>query len=301
MKHDLDDLIIDDIDAKRSKSKSLLTIIALALLILIMGIILSKYLLGEGTRQEQPKAISSYIDKEALGLEAVEEKTVQAKPHEAKNTDTPTATKKTEESKQGTQKRVESLAQKVQKNKAEAKQKGERKEKIPVVPITDEFAQVPEKSSSKSKATPHKATAATPKLTPHHPTPAKKSAKTATQKQKPAKKQSNPAKARVVHDEKSTVEKKKRPEKIARKNETSKTQQNYYIQVGSFTGEPGTTFLTIIRNSGYDYRVTAPDATGLKHLLLGPYPDRSSAERTLVRVRDRINKHAFIYTTQGAK
>jgi len=70
--------------------------------------------------------------------------------------------------------------------------------------------------------------------------------------------------------------------------------QTYYIQVGSFTQSPSSQFLSIIKNSGFNYKITPATSNGTKKLLIGPYKDRKSVDAALVRVRDRINKGAFV-------
>jgi len=70
--------------------------------------------------------------------------------------------------------------------------------------------------------------------------------------------------------------------------------QTYYIQVGSFTQSPSSRFLSIIKNSGFNYKITTPTSNGTKKLLIGPYKDRKAVDAALVRVRDRINKGAFV-------
>ena len=70
--------------------------------------------------------------------------------------------------------------------------------------------------------------------------------------------------------------------------------QTYYIQVGSFTKDPSTRFLSAIKNSGFSYTISPAAANGSKKLLIGPYQDRESVDRALIEVRDRINKSAFV-------
>ena len=76
------------------------------------------------------------------------------------------------------------------------------------------------------------------------------------------------------------------------KNVHSK-EKPYYIQVGSFTKTPSSRFLSIIKNSGFNYTIT-PIKNGTKKLLIGPYPDIQSVNVALIRAKDRINKSAFV-------
>jgi len=91
----------------------------------------------------------------------------------------------------------------------------------------------------------------------------------------------------VVPETKPTPVKEKKPETI-----TSVSGQTYYIQVGSFSKTPSSRFLGTIKNSGFNYKITTSGKT--KKLLIGPYKDRASANTALVRVKDRINKSAFV-------
>jgi len=85
-----------------------------------------------------------------------------------------------------------------------------------------------------------------------------------------------------------------RPVNIPQKSQHAMSEK-YYIQVGSFKKTPSRQFLEIIKKSGYHYTITPVTANGTKKLLIGPYRDRATVNRALVRVRDRINKSAFVY------
>ena len=84
----------------------------------------------------------------------------------------------------------------------------------------------------------------------------------------------------------------KKPHKTVEKH-INKTD-NYYIQVGSFRNYPSKRFLSVIKNSGFNYIVTKPNANGIRRLLIGGYPSRSVANGALKRVKDRINKNSYI-------
>jgi DedD protein len=68
----------------------------------------------------------------------------------------------------------------------------------------------------------------------------------------------------------------------------------YYVQVGSYKLSPSPSFMKILKNSGFKYYMTSPDALGNKKLLIGPYNSRASVDKALVMVRDRIRKSAFV-------
>ncbi len=70
--------------------------------------------------------------------------------------------------------------------------------------------------------------------------------------------------------------------------------ETYYIQVGAYKASPSKQIVRSIKNSGFHYKLTAPNAQGTKKLLIGPYQSRADVDAALVRVRDRINKSAFV-------
>lgn len=76
---------------------------------------------------------------------------------------------------------------------------------------------------------------------------------------------------------------------------TSKaTKGKFYIQVGSFRHYPSQRFLSVIKNSGFSYIVTKPNAKSIRRLLIGSYSSRAKANIALKKVKDRINKHSYI-------
>jgi DedD protein len=124
---------------------------------------------------------------------------------------------------------------------------------------------------------------------------------------KPEPAKAEPAKAPVKPVEEVKKEKKPVPPAVIEKAKerpaarpvnvpkpTPVSAQTYYIQVGSFTQSPSSRFLSIIKNSGFNYKITTATGNGTKKLLIGPYKDRKSVDAALVRVRDRINKGAFV-------
>ena len=75
---------------------------------------------------------------------------------------------------------------------------------------------------------------------------------------------------------------------------TKSNKGSYYVQVGSFRNYPSKRFLSVIKNSGFEYIVTKPNSNGIRRLLIGGYPSRAVANGALKRVKDRINKHSYI-------
>lgn len=63
---------------------------------------------------------------------------------------------------------------------------------------------------------------------------------------------------------------------------------SYYIQVGSFSKQPDKRFLSKITNNGFRYNLSRGK------LLIGPYSSDAAARRDLPKVKNKINKGAFV-------
>jgi cell division septation protein DedD len=80
--------------------------------------------------------------------------------------------------------------------------------------------------------------------------------------------------------------------KVTQTPKQTATEGTYYIQVGAYKAQPNKTFLDIIKKSGYSYETKkVNDRT---KLLIGPYKNREEASSALIRIKDRINKNAFL-------
>jgi hypothetical protein len=74
------------------------------------------------------------------------------------------------------------------------------------------------------------------------------------------------------------------------------TQGYFYIQIGSFIGNPKKTLLNTISQNGYNYKIIKFPKNGqtINKLLIGPYKQRSDAAQVLTKVKQHIQKAAFI-------
>ncbi len=253
--HNLDDLIIDNIEPKNRKTKSFLTIIALLIVVLIVAIILTKILLTS------PASNEIVIEEETTEVIAPELKLQDA----TSRTKTPQKAKKTENdlslSNIIEQKIKAPVAQPPKPIAApEPVKKEEKIEEVlkETVTITKEYTQIPQKVEKPVKVT-------------EVPKPKKVEA---------VKKVEEPKEELVI------------PKPVLPPKPITAT--TYYIQVGSFSQNPSSRFLSVIKKSGFHYKITKPSAKGIKKLLIGPYESRASVNTALVRVRDRINKSAFV-------
>ncbi len=253
--HNLDDLIIDNIEPKNGKAKSILTIIALLIVVLIIAIILTKIILKDPATDE-------------LALE--ENFTEMVSPElTLQSAAKPEPVKKEPELSSIIENALK--APKVE----ETPKKTVETPKVPEeLPVKETVTKAPEKKPEPAKAEPAKAE------------PAKAPVKPAEE----VKKEQKPVPPAVI--EKAKERPAARPVNVPKPTPVS--AQTYYIQVGSFTQSPSSRFLSIIKNSGFNYKITTATGNGTKKLLIGPYKDRKSVDAALVRVRDRINKGAFV-------
>ena len=251
--HNLDDLIIDSIEPNHSKTKSFLTIVALLIVFLIVGIILAKIYTNESN--------SATLSLEENHSELIApELTLQAPSKVAKVKNEPSLSTIIEQ---------EIKAPEVKPKEVTPVPKPVTPIVVPkpveikkeTVQITEEFTQKPEVP----KVTKPKVVEAIIKK-PETPKPVVKP---------------------VVPKPVQTVAK---PKEVP----TPVADSTYYIQVGSFTQNPSSRFLSVIKNSGFNYTITKANSQGIKKLLIGSYPSRASVDSALIQVRDRINKKAFV-------
>ena len=78
--------------------------------------------------------------------------------------------------------------------------------------------------------------------------------------------------------------------------EQSSTKGNFYVQVGSFVGKPKSGLLYNIARNGYQYKIIKfpRDGRSISKLLIGPYVTRPEAAQILQKVKQHIQKDAFI-------
>ena len=78
--------------------------------------------------------------------------------------------------------------------------------------------------------------------------------------------------------------------------EQGSTQGNFYVQIGSFVGKPKSGLLYTITRNGYQYKIIKFPKNGktINKLLIGPYKTRPDAVEVLSKVRQKVQKDAFI-------
>ncbi len=310
--HNLDDLIIDNIEPKNSKTKSFLTIIALLIVVLIVAIILTKILLktpnGNGLAFEEnttemiaPELQLKEIPqpqkvKEEPALSNIIESKLKAQVVETKKPEIiekPAVVIKKEEPKPETKlpeipKAVETKKEPVLSNILDQEIKAPVPETKKPVIVQEPLPTIKEKEAKDAadiaywKAVQEKRKA-------------EQVVKEAVQIAEPVKPKK--VKAPVVKTPKPVVTPVTKPVKkpvAAKPVPKSVSTKRYYVQVGSFKKQPSARFVSVIRNNGYRYTITKRTADGTKKLLIGPYKDRATVNRALGQVRDRIHKSAFV-------
>ena len=255
--HNLDDLIIDTIEPENNKAKNFLTIVALVIVVLIVGILFVRTMQGDtkNTNIGLEENMSEMISPEL---------TLQNTPEPAASKEEPKLSSMIEEELNPQTKKAATPEKRTVADKPAA-QKNHPAEAAPSSPQKAvELPPVARKKEEPKRALPPTHTEKI--VVPHKPYHPKETAKPI------ARPEPMPPK-RVYHPA---------------------AKESYYIQVGSFSQQPSRRFLGTIRKHGFHYQIAPSPANGTKKLLIGPYPSRADADRALVRVRDRINKGAFI-------
>ena len=317
--HNLDDLIIDNIEPKNSKTKSFLTIIALMIVVLIVAIILTKILL------KTPHENRLAFEENTTDLIAPELK-LKETPKLQKEKEEPSLSKIVEEKIKTPEIETKEPLVIEESTVVIKKEKIKPEIKVPEVPkaveiekelvlsnIQDQEIKAPEAKikkpvvvqepqlSQKEKEAKDAADIAYWKAVQER-RKAEKIAKEILAVKKPTavikeKKTEEVVKPKKVKAPKAVVTSVKKPVKkpVAAKPVPKRaTTHKYYVQVGAFRNKPSTRFISVIRNNGYRYTMTKPNASGIKRLLIGPFEDRESVDRALIRIQDRIHKRAFV-------
>jgi DedD protein len=296
--HNLDDLIIDNIEPKNSKLKSFLTIIALLIVILIVAIVLTRILL------KSPENNDLMFAQESAELIAPELKLQETpKPEEAKkelilsnmveSKPEPTVVVKKEEPKPVVKPPVEP---KVVETKKEPVLSNITRQEVKAPVAAKEISSAEQEAKDAADRAYWESVQAKRKAEQEAREKAEAKAKEALKVVKPV----EPKKVEIPVIEKPKPVAKPIQKVVVKKPVAPKpapkstSTRKYYVQVGAFRGKPSTRFLSVIRNNGYRYIMTKPNSSGMKRLLVGPFKDKASVDRALIRIKDRIHKRAFI-------
>jgi len=262
--HNLDDLIIDNIKPKNAKTKNMLTIVALLIVLFIVAIILTSVVLDD---PKSDPAILETNDTEMVSPELTLQSVTQDK------------TEKKEP------KLNEIIEEELNKPVEAPKATVEKEEKITPKPAVTKKPEIVEKAEAPKADIP-----AVEKKSVEITKEFEQSPIDSEVKKVPEKESTTPAAKPKQTEKKVSAPKAPASAKAA----PTASAITYFIQVGSYKGVPSKRFLTVIKNNGFHYKITAPAANGTKKLLIGPYSSRQSVDTALIRVRDLINKSAFV-------
>ncbi len=278
--HNLNDLIIENIEPKNAKAKSVLTIVALLIIVFIVAIIMTGVFLDN--KDENNNTLAEKNDTEMISPEL----TLQSVTAEKSEKDGPKLTDIIEEKLKAPVVKDKEAAVALEKTPAAVKTKKEPVEK----PVEKEPMQA---SLSDKEET------VTPKADVIVAAPANKKVvePKAVTIDKSFEETPDSTEKEVValtpKANKSTATPKQHTSSPQTKSHKA-LAGNFYIQVGSFSHTPSAKYLGHIRNNGFHYLISQPTATGSKKLLIGPYRDRHDATAALTRVKDLVNKNAFV-------
>lgn len=265
--HNLEDLIVEEIQPKSSTGKNILTILALLIIILFVAIFLMRTLLDIAPSIEEHNLTFEQNNSQKIDTELTLNNIVSLdNPNKANSNlsdiveDAPSEPEAPEEQ----QTLIETNSTELNNTNSVKVHEDTVKEEEPLVE---------DESSTSTPSQEITETAIVPVIPPK-PKNVKKRVHQTTQKVKESHKQAS----------KQTYQK---PTQQSKKT-------HYYIQVGSYRKHPSTEFLAIIRKTGFRYKVTPTNSRGIRQLLIGSYPNRSSANHALKQVQDRINKKAFV-------
>ncbi len=257
--HNLDDLIIDTPHQKSGKAKSILTIIALLIVVMIAAIILTKIILKDPNAQP---ALLEESEMEVVSPELTLQSVTQEEP-----------------------KKEETALSEMIEDEVDAPQASQQEIKPETVVIEEKK---PQQSTSVTKpktipAVPHPSKAATPK--PKETVKIPETIAPVPNQTKPKPKPQLKPKPKLT------------PKPVPKPKSTPKpsaAKDTYYIQVGSFSRAPApdSRLITAIRKQGFKHRIFT--VNGMKKVMVGPYSDRASADRAIVKIKDLINKSAFV-------
>ena len=99
----------------------------------------------------------------------------------------------------------------------------------------------------------------------------------------------------TIIEEKQEVEK---PVEKEKPKQSVTEQKGYYIQVGAFYNlKPDQTLLNHIKSKGFEYVVYKTQVNGkdIVKVLIGPYETRNGAKKDLPKVREQVQKGAYLF------
>jgi len=267
--HNLDDLVIDiEPNKSHAKTKNPLTLFALVIIILILGIIFNK-----NFHQDDENA--EVLEENMSDFIAPELQLQNAHDTELSNLEEI----QTEDMTSPESEEVFSLKKLIE-NKPKTPLEKMRVIEMPISPRQRTATQ------ENTATTTHKAVETPVKEELTQTIDESIDSKTVKVEKKEAKKK----------EIKKTIVKKQVHKKVSKKPSVSQTHNTtvYYIQVGAFKHTPSKRLLSVITSTGFKYLISQANSTATKKLLIGPYHDKASVNKALSTVQTRINKSAYV-------
>lgn len=279
--HDLDDLVFNTEPTKsHAKTKNPLTLFALVIIILILGIVFSKNFHQDTDNSELlEENMSDFIAPE-LKLQETPSNKIENNNDETEMVAPPQKPKETEEN--SNEPSLQSFIEKRAKSPLDNMQVIEMPIPRMQRTATEERVETPKEKPVKEEIV--KTIDESPKQ--------ETSKVEEKQVEEPIEKATPPVIEKPI--EKAPVIKKPKPKPTPPPRIEKSNEKAYYIQVGSFRQTPSKRLLSVITATGFNHELTSPNRSGIKKLLIGPYSSQSSVNKALNTVKVRINKSAFV-------
>jgi cell division protein FtsN len=277
--HNLDDLIIGEPGMGSRRTRNILAVAALLIIVLIAGITLSRLFFGETT--ENTELARAEVE-ELVTPEPVAAKTASTEKKETfPKRDIPDELKPLEE-----EKLPETPAKTTP---PESNVKTENKK----ASISDTVTKKTEKPKTEKK---------TPSAAKKTDQAAKKKKSVEKPKEKPKQTEAKPSAAKKAPAAKTSAKKAKpvakksaKPSQLFKKTAAGKGGK-YYIQIGSFGKIPDDDYLKGIKAKGFQYTIVEKE--GRFKVWVGPYSSYEASKAKLPEVKEKLNPSAFTVRKQ---
>jgi len=269
-RYDMQDLIIEEEDSRGKKPKKVLTLFALIIVILLVGMMIMKNTMGEEkSKSDNSVKESKHIEKSDSELAPIN-RNIEINPMKNRHKTEMKSNINSEdelseimpissEKKRHIQKQVESINSDILERNREP-----------------EINNIEEKKSSNQTA--HKAKPVVHKAEPKHISKSHKQHTTSHTYHR-------------THKPKTAT----KPSQLFNKHTTTSTAKSnrvYYIQVGSFSKQPNQKYLSNLQKHGYKYKLFK--SGGLTKVRVGPYTNYEFAKSKLPTIKKDLGISGFV-------
>ena len=259
--NNLDDLILTDPEPEKGKSKGLLALLALVVLLIIIGAVLAKMIFSS----PEDSNATNVADANSSVVASSETSTIDnAKDDSLNNNDTSTKSLDSD---------LSPLDDK------------EMPANVDTVSLDEKEKVNSAKESSKndSELLTSKPQAVSESVTEHN----KKIMEAVAHKN--VTKTSHKEEVKVTH---KVTKPKKTQHKTAKTKHTYGGAGNIYVQVGSFSKGPEQSFINKIRRAGFRFRIK--EVNGFRRVLVGPFRNNAEVNRVLPIIKSKISSDVII-------